>query len=102
MLVNGKNALYFPYNSVGEFQQKPRLCGIPLLAPWADRLDEMGFYANGKHYTFQAELGNVHMDGTGHPIHGFLTYAKDWKVVKHPGCQPPAGLDGAISICAYD
>src|SRR4051812_1420214 len=47
MLVNGKNVLWFPFKTVGEFKAKPRICGIPLLAPWADRLDETAFYANG-------------------------------------------------------
>src|ERR1700730_13685362 len=47
LLVNGHNVLWFPYSSVGAFRDKPRICGIPLLAPWADRLDENAFYANG-------------------------------------------------------
>src|SRR5262252_7388933 len=46
MMVNGRNVLYFPYGSVAAFKAKPRICGIPLLAPWADRLDEKAFYAN--------------------------------------------------------
>src|SRR5262245_14476829 len=40
MKVNGQNVLRFPYPSVAAFRQNPRMCGIPLLAPWADRLDE--------------------------------------------------------------
>jgi aldose 1-epimerase len=52
MKVNGKNILYFPYSDVSEFQQRPRLCGIPFLAPWADLLNEPAFYANGKKYLF--------------------------------------------------
>ena len=38
MKVHGKNILYFPSADVGEFQQRPRLSGIPFLAPWADLL----------------------------------------------------------------
>ncbi len=38
-LVNGKNAFWFPYASVGEFAAQPDLCGNPFLAPWANRLD---------------------------------------------------------------
>lgn len=82
MTVNGRNVLRFPYPSVAAFRQKPRLCGIPLLAPWADRLDESAFYANGRRYPFNSSLGNVHSDGAGHPIHGFLTLAADWEVVR--------------------
>src|SRR5438309_10641214 len=59
MKVHGKNILYFPFADVGEFQKHPTLCGIPFLAPWADLLSEQAFWANGKKYTFNMELGNV-------------------------------------------
>jgi len=52
--------------------------GIPFLAPWANRLDEQAFYANGKRYGFDMQLGNVRGE---HPIHGFLAAAK-WEVVE--------------------
>ena len=32
-IVNGKNAYWFPFDSVGEFAADPRLCGNPFLAP---------------------------------------------------------------------
>jgi aldose 1-epimerase len=51
--------------------------GIPFLGPWANRLDEQAFYANGKRYAFDMELGNVR---GAHPIHGFLGAAV-WEVV---------------------
>src|SRR5207249_7019315 len=54
MKVNGQDVL--------------RAQGIPVLAPWANRLDEQAFWANGKKYAFDMALGNV----TGAiPIHGF-------------------------------
>ena len=47
------------------------LNGIPLLWPYANRLDEQAFYANGQKYTFDPGIGNT---GRGAiPIHGFLT-----------------------------
>ena len=52
--------------------------GIPFLAPWANRLDEQAFYANGKRYGFDMQLGNVR---GARPIHGFLAAAK-WEVVE--------------------
>ena len=51
---------------------------FPLLAPWADKLDEQAFYANGTRYAFDMNLGNVR----GAPMHGFLTSAPDWAVVE--------------------
>jgi aldose 1-epimerase len=52
--------------------------GIPFLAPWANRLDQQAFYANGKRYALNMELGNVRGP---HPIHGFLSAAA-WEVVE--------------------
>ena len=83
--------------------------GIPFLAPWANRLDEQAFYANGKRYALDMQLGNVR---GAHPIHGFLAAAK-WEVVEakvrrrfRVGHQPPgvlqaARLDGAVSVCPH-
>src|SRR5512142_2682115 len=70
MNVHGKNILYFPYADVSEFQKRPQLSGIPFLAPWANRLSEQDFWANGKKYAFDMELGNVR---GANPIHGLLS-----------------------------
>ena len=45
--------------TLADFQARPGLNGMPLLAPFANRLDETAFYANGKKYNFDLELGNV-------------------------------------------
>jgi aldose 1-epimerase len=67
------------FATVDEFRARPGLNGIPLLAPFANRLDEQAFYANGKKYNFDMELGNVR---GAIPIHGYLSAAKDWKMVE--------------------
>ena len=43
MKVHGKNILYFASSDVSDFQKRPRLSGIPFLAPWADLLNEQVF-----------------------------------------------------------
>ncbi len=79
MTVKGQNILRGP-NSIDEFRAKPAgLPGIPLLSPWANRLDEQAFYANGKRYPFDMELGNVN---GAIPIHGFMTRTDQWQVVE--------------------
>ena len=70
MKVKGHDVLRWPYASVEEFKARPALSGIPFVGPWANRLDEQAFYANGKRYPFDMELGNVR---GAIPIHGFLT-----------------------------
>ena len=52
MTVKGHNILRWPYASVAEFRTRPALSGIPFVGPWANRLDEQAFYANGKRYPF--------------------------------------------------
>jgi aldose 1-epimerase len=79
MRVKGQQILWFPYASLSEFKQRPALAGIPFLAPWANRLDEPAFYANGKRYVFNMDLGNVRGQ---HPIHGFVSSTDQWQVVE--------------------
>ena len=77
MKIKGQNVLRFPYESVADYKGEGESIGIPFLAPWADRLDEQAFYANGKRFAFDMSLGNVR---GANPIHGFLASAREWKV----------------------
>jgi len=79
MVVKGQHVIRIPFQTVDDFRARPGLNGIPLLAPFANRLDEPAFYANGKKYNFDLELGNVRGPI---PIHGYLSSAKDWKMVE--------------------
>jgi aldose 1-epimerase len=83
--VKDRNVLHWPYASVEEFKSRPAMSGIPLLAPWANRLDEQAFYANGTKYPFDMALGNVR---GAIPIHGFVTTTDRWQVIE-------ANADGA-------
>jgi aldose 1-epimerase len=80
MKVKGKDVLRFPYASAAEYLKARAVSGIPFLAPWANRLDEPAFYANGKKYIFNLGLGNVSPGSDNHPSHGFLTRASQWEV----------------------
>ncbi|HMF92744.1 MAG TPA: aldose 1-epimerase [Vicinamibacterales bacterium] len=77
--VKGRNVLRWPFASIDEFKAKPSMSGIPFLGPWANRLDEQAFYANGRRYAFDMELGNVR---GAIPIHGFLTTNTHWRVTE--------------------
>jgi aldose 1-epimerase len=83
MKVNGKKVLRYPFASVEDLRKSRGMDGgVPFLGPWANRLDEPAFYANGKKYTFNLQLGNVRPGRDNHPIHGFLTFAPQWQVVE--------------------
>ena len=81
MRIKGRNTLRFPYESVDEFRAKDvrGMVGIPFLGPWANRLGEQAFYANGRRYAFDMGIGNIRGEL---PIHGFLTRTDRWRVVE--------------------
>ena len=79
MVVKGKNVLRMTFRSVDEMRARPGLNGVPLLWPFANRLDQTAFWANGRKYNFDLDLGNVRGPV---PIHGYLSGASEWKVVE--------------------
>ena len=79
IVVKGRNVLRMTIQSVDDMRARPGLNGIPLLAPFANRLDETAFYANGQKFNFDMELGNVRGPL---PIHGYLSGASAWKVIE--------------------
>src|SRR3954453_8144873 len=84
--VKGKD-LVRPAATLADFQARPGLSGMPLLAPFANRLDETAFYANGKKYNFDLELGNVRGPI---PSTGFVNGAKAWQLVEFKADQKSA------------
>src|SRR6476659_6354321 len=91
--VKGKD-LVRPPATLADFEARPGLSGMPLLAPFANRLDETAFYANGKKYNFDLELGNVRgpIPGTG-----FVNGSKAWQLVEFK-----ADGKGAWVTCKLD
>jgi aldose 1-epimerase len=81
--VGGENILWTPYHSAAEMKDDPRpnFCCVPFLAPWANRLDADSFWANGKRYLLNLDLGNVRRDNHQKPIHGLLNFSPLWTVV---------------------
>ena len=80
MRIDGQNVLWFPFDSIQEFKEAGHgRAGIPFLGPWANRLDEQAFYANGRRFAFDMTLGNVRGDI---PIHGLLMETDGWGVIE--------------------
>ena len=98
MKVHGKNILYFPFADAGEFHKRPRLCGIPFLAPWADLLSEQAFWANGKRYAFNMELGNVRGNM---PSHGLLVASPLWRVTEVAADARSAHVTSRLEFWRY-
>ena len=91
--VKGKD-LVRTSTTLADFQARPGFNGMPLLAPFANRLDETAFYANGKKYNFDLELGNVRGPI---PSTGFVNGSKAWQLVEFK-----ADGKGAWVTCKLD
>jgi aldose 1-epimerase len=81
MKVNGINVLYFPFAGLAQWKANLTPCAIPFLAPWANRLDEEAYWANGRRYILNSGLENLRRDQFRQPIHGTLYFSSAWKLV---------------------
>jgi aldose 1-epimerase len=99
--VNGKNALYFPFTKLSEFEDKPVLCAIPFLAPWANRLEKLGYSFEGKPYQVNPGLKNLRLDANGLPIHGLLNFSPLWKVVEYTADAASAHVTSRLEFWRY-
>jgi aldose 1-epimerase len=98
MKVRGKNILYYPPGDLAEHCKNPSLGGIPFLAPWADLLDEQAFWANGKRYAFNMNLGNVRGEM---PIHGLLTDSPSWQIIEVAADEHSAHVTSRLEFWKY-
>jgi galactose mutarotase-like enzyme len=65
--------------------------GIPLLAPWANRLSTASQGVGDVAWTVEVGDPRVHGDDNGHPIHGLLAGASEW-VVEHVGASEDSAV----------
>jgi aldose 1-epimerase len=89
MVINGCEFIWKP-----EPWQAPALGGIPLLAPWANRIGGESYLANGARYLLNPALGNLRYDGNHLPIHGLLLFASGWRIVQ----QKPAEVTSRLAF----
>ena len=95
MKVKGHNVLRFPHASLADFKARPGATGIPFMGPWANRLDEQAFYANGRRHAFDMTLGNVRGEV---PIHGFLTTTNLWRVTSVTATAESAAVTSRLDV----
>src|SRR3984957_19413049 len=93
-VVHGKNVISMNIPSTTALRNNPGLNGVPFLAPFANRLDEMAFYANGKKYSFDPGIGNVR---SPIPQQGFVNSTHDWKLI-----TAKADADSAYLVSKLD
>jgi galactose mutarotase-like enzyme len=71
--------------------------GIPLLHPWANRVDRMRFPVAGHEVVLERDSPRLSLDPNGLPIHGLLAAARGWRVERHE-----ATGEGALLVASFD
>jgi len=74
--------------------------GIPLLHPWANRLERAGFEARGTRVDFPPGTPLVHDDGHGLPIHGLMAGHAGWTVLEAVAHAGAARLTACLDFAA--
>src|ERR1700690_2265020 len=98
MKVHGKNVLNSAPDDVVDFQKRIETGGIPFLAPWANRLSEQDFWANGKKYIFNMTLGNIRGPL---PIHGLIRTSPFWEVTEVKADRQSAHITSRFQFWPY-
>ncbi len=80
--VNGKDVLIPPASFKSYLENHKFCCGIPFLAPWANRIDHDYYFFQDKKYLLNPHLGNLIRDQFQQVIHGLIVYDRRWEVVK--------------------
>jgi galactose mutarotase-like enzyme len=73
--------------------------GIPLLHPWANRLDGFAYTAAGRHVTLQPGQPGLRLEEHGLPIHGLGPFP-DWVVRDHVADERGARLVAELDFGA--
>jgi aldose 1-epimerase len=73
-----------------------RTAGLPLLAPWANRLDGMQYRAAG--VTVDLRGRRVPTDAAGLPIHGLLVGRPGWTVTRYGARGAVARVSASVQI----
>jgi aldose 1-epimerase len=101
MKVNGQPVYWSPYRTLAEWKAKPVQLGNPFLAPWANRLDQDAFWANGKKYHLNPDLKNFRYDSFRQPIHGLVVYASQWQVTSLQSGEEHAAVTSRLEFWRY-
>jgi len=76
--------------------------GIPLLHPWANRLDGLRYSAGGRTVELDPDATPVRLDPNGLPIHGLATASPHWEVTAHEAGNDGARLSARLDWSAHE
>jgi galactose mutarotase-like enzyme len=72
--------------------------GIPLLHPWANRLEGLSYTAAGRSVSLDPSSGVLHLDEAGRPMHGLLLGRSRFDVVREEATGDHARLDARVAF----
>jgi galactose mutarotase-like enzyme len=72
--------LLFQRGGLIDYVKRGKTFGIPLLHPWANRLDGLRYEAAGRTVEIDPDEAPVRLDGNGLPNHGVLGASPLWRV----------------------
>ena len=79
-LTLGGEELLFQRGGLIDYVKRGKTFGLPLLHPWANRLDGLRYEAAGRTVTIDPHEAPVRLDENGLPNHGVLGASPLWKV----------------------
>jgi aldose 1-epimerase len=87
---------------LARYAQTGSSMGIPLLHPWANRLDGLRYFAAGHEVTLDPEAMPVRVDGNGLPIHGLATASPHWELTQAEAGEEGARVTARLDWAAHD
>lgn len=79
------------------YLQNKSTFGLPLLAPWANRLESDIYEFEGREVSVKGVPG-IHRDAAGRPIHGLLAAASGWRIREASGNDQAATLVAVLDF----
>jgi aldose 1-epimerase len=87
-----------PRGGVAKYSRTGSTMGIPLLHPWANRLDGLRYAAVGRSVSLDPSSGVLHLDEAGLPMHGLLLGRSRFAVVREEATGDHARLDAQVAF----
>ncbi len=89
-------------DGVGAYAERAATFGVPLLHPWANRIERLSYEAAGVHVLLDPGRMPVHVDAGGLAIHGLLHASDAWQVSRREadagGALIAARLDSTSTV----
>jgi aldose 1-epimerase len=87
---------------LGVYVEERSTMGIPLLHPWANRVERARFSIAGREVVLDSGSAPVALGPGGLPIHGLLAAASGWRVDRHEATDGGGILAASFDFAAHE